>query len=159
MHPEISVLPSRLFYNGALTDGPDLATKTAKPWHNDSKFGVYKVFSVAGNQESAPGKSMKNRTEAQMVLTLYHRLQVAYGRQIKVGVIAPYRGQVNELRGIFAVRYGGEILENVVFNTVDGFQGQEKDIIILYNVRAGPGVQSIGFLNGSFYHYLDSDLY
>ncbi len=32
------------------------------------------------------------------------------------------------------------------FNTVDGFQGQEKDIIILSCVRSGPNLQSIGFL-------------
>lgn len=32
------------------------------------------------------------------------------------------------------------------FNTVDGFQGQEKDIIILSCVRSGANLQSIGFL-------------
>ena len=32
------------------------------------------------------------------------------------------------------------------FNTVDGFQGQEKDIIILSCVRSGPNLQTIGFL-------------
>lgn len=32
------------------------------------------------------------------------------------------------------------------FNTVDGFQGQEKDIIILSCVRSGPNLNSIGFL-------------
>jgi len=36
----------------------------------------------------------------------------------------------------------------VDFNTVDGFQGQEKDIIVLSCVRAGPGLQSVGFLAG-----------
>lgn len=32
------------------------------------------------------------------------------------------------------------------FNTVDGFQGQEKDIIILSCVRSGPNLSHIGFL-------------
>ena len=32
------------------------------------------------------------------------------------------------------------------FNTVDGFQGQEKDIIILSCVRSGPNLHQIGFL-------------
>ncbi len=125
-----------------------MASKTAKPWHADAKFGVYRVFNVVGNQEQAPNKSMKNSSEAQMVLLLYNRLQVRWGNKMTVGVISPYRGQISELKVIFRERFGRDILDHVTFNTVDGFQGQEKDIIILSTVRAGPGVQSIGFLNG-----------
>jgi senataxin len=36
--------------------------------------------------------------------------------------------------------------DSLSFNTVDGFQGQEKDIIILSCVRSGPNLRSIGFL-------------
>ncbi|KAF9049605.1 hypothetical protein BDZ89DRAFT_1057486 [Hymenopellis radicata] len=147
MHPEISLLPSKLFYEGRLTDGPEMASKTAQPWHADSKFGVYRVFNVAGNQEQAPNKSMKNSSEAQMVLLLYNRLQLRWGNKMTVGVISPYRGQISELKTVFREKFGRDILDYVTFNTVDGFQGQEKDIIILSTVRAGPGVQSIGFLN------------
>lgn len=149
MHPEISILPSTLFYDGKLVDGPDMATKTERPWHRDPKFGPYKVFNVSGNQESAPGKSMKNSFEAQMVLLLYNRLQGRWGTDgIRVGVISPYRGQVKELQNVFVRKFGQGVLDLVSFNTVDGFQGQEKDIIILSTVRAGPGVDSIGFLKG-----------
>ncbi|KIY69126.1 hypothetical protein CYLTODRAFT_373369 [Cylindrobasidium torrendii FP15055 ss-10] len=147
MHPEISLLPSKLFYDGELKDGPDMAVKTQAAWHADSKFGVYKVFSVSGNEEQAPGKSMKNVEEAEMVLALYRRLRRTYGTAIKVGVIAPYRGQVVQLRNIFLRAFGDDVTDTLVFNTVDGFQGQEKDIIILSTVRGGPGVKSIGFLS------------
>ena len=51
-----------------------------------------------------------------------------------------------ELKRKFQRSFGVDILGKVDFNTVDGFQGQEKDIIILSCVRAGPRVQSIGFL-------------
>jgi senataxin len=65
----------------------------------------------------------------------------------RVGIVSMYRGQVIELQRAFEQRFGRDIKGKVHFHTVDGFQGQEKDIIILSCVRAGPGVQSVGFLS------------
>lgn len=42
-------------------------------------------------------------------------------------------------------KYGERILEHLDINTIDGFQGQEKDIIIVSCVRANKN--SIGFLS------------
>ena len=47
MHPDISCVPSKIFYNGRLHDGPDMAKKTEQPWHAEPKLGVYKFFSVS----------------------------------------------------------------------------------------------------------------
>ncbi|KAF8908974.1 AAA domain-containing protein [Gymnopilus junonius] len=65
----------------------------------------------------------------------------------RVGVVSMYKAQIRTLRQLFSERFGKSILTKVDFNTVDGFQGQEKDIIILSCVRAGPGLQSVGFLS------------
>ncbi|KAJ7644131.1 AAA domain-containing protein [Roridomyces roridus] len=62
-------------------------------------------------------------------------------------VISMYRAQIVELRRQFTQAFGADVLHTVDFNTVDGFQGQEKTIIILSCVRAGPGLESIGFLS------------
>ena len=67
----------------------------------------------------------------------------------RVGVVSMYRAQILELRRAFESRFGIDITSQVDFNTVDGFQGQEKDIIILSCVRAGPGLQNVGFLSGA----------
>lgn len=56
----------------------------------------------------------------------------------QVGVIAPYDDQVKLLKGILP---GG-----IEARTVDGFQGKEKEVIILSLVRSNP-MGKIGFLN------------
>ena len=156
MHPDISQLPSNLFYNGRLRDGPDMAGKTVRSWHSHPKFGTYRFFNVeAGVESNAPGAShsLINRTEVQVAVALYNRLIkdfLSADLDFKVGIISMYRGQIAELRRAFRSRFGEEVMSTVDFNTVDGFQGQEKDIIILSCVRAGPGLQTVGFLRGTF---------
>ncbi|KAJ9085560.1 DEAD-box type RNA helicase [Entomophthora muscae] len=46
----------------------------------------------------------------------------------------------------FARKFGSGISKTVEFNTIDGFQGQEKDIVIFSCVRAGAAAD-IGFLS------------
>ncbi|KAG1848713.1 SEN1 N terminal-domain-containing protein [Suillus subalutaceus] len=150
MHPEISRLPSRIFYEGRLLDGPDMDVKTKQPWHLHPKFGTYRFFNVNRGQETANGHSLKNTTESQVALALYARLCKEFSDidfDFRVGIVSMYRSQVIELQRAFEQRFGRDIKGKVHFHTVDGFQGQEKDVIILSCVRAGPGVQSVGFLS------------
>ncbi|KAI0754949.1 SEN1 N terminal-domain-containing protein [Daedaleopsis nitida] len=152
MHPDISQLPSNLFYDGRLRDGPDMADKTNRVWQAHPKFGTYRFFSVEfGTEANAPGAghSIINRAEVQVAVALYNRLTKEFSTSnldFKVGIISMYRGQIAELKRAFQQRFGEEVLHTVDFNTVDGFQGQEKDIIILSCVRSGPGLQTVGFL-------------
>lgn len=154
MHPEISVVPSRLFYDGRLLDGPDMGKKTQKPWHANEKFGEYRFFNVQGIEEKGPSHSLVNRSEIQVAVALYNRLRQEYSNfdfDFKIGIVTMYRAQVRELRRAFEQRFGANITNVVDFNTVDGFQGQEKDVIILSCVRAGPNLQSVGFLAGTLH--------
>ncbi|KAF9220939.1 hypothetical protein BS17DRAFT_786249 [Gyrodon lividus] len=150
MHPEISQLPSRLFYQGRLLDGPDMVSKTKQPWQSHPKFGPYRFFNVLDSREEGTvGHSMKNTREAEVAVALYARLRkefAAIDLDFRVGIVSMYRGQVVELQRAFERKFGEDMRGKIHFHTVDGFQGQEKDIIILSCVRAGPGVQSVGFL-------------
>ncbi|KAI0031389.1 SEN1 N terminal-domain-containing protein [Vararia minispora EC-137] len=150
MHPDISALPSLLFYQGRLLDGPDMAERTKRPWQENQRFGTYRFFNIIGGQEVSVGTSTTNPMEVQIATHLYARLtkefsSIDFGS--RVGVVTPYRQQVIALRQAFRKRFGDDIASGVDFNTVDGFQGQEKDIIILSCVRAGPGLETIGFLS------------
>ncbi|KEP48853.1 helicase SEN1 [Rhizoctonia solani 123E] len=150
MHPTISAVPSRLFYNGRLQDGPDMDQRTRQVWHASSLFGPYQFFDVAqGREEAQSNHSQINRGEADAAIALYSRLTREFKTtnfEYRIGIVSMYRGQVAHMKSRFAAVYGQAILKSIDFNTVDGFQGQEKDIIILSCVRAGTNVQSVGFL-------------
>lgn len=153
MHPEISLLPSRVFYQGKLLDGPDMDVKTTQPWHLQEAFGPYKFFNVAGQEQSSQSHSLINKAECQIAVALYARLCKEFSSfdfDFRVGVISMYRAQIGELKRAFVQRFGSDIVGKILFHTVDGFQGQEKDVIILSCVRAGPGLQNIGFLAGTY---------
>lgn len=152
MHPDISRLPSSIFYESKLLDGPDMAAKTKRPWQSHPKFGTYKFLNVSWGTEESRGHSTWNQNECEVAIELYARLAEEFSSimaVIRVGVVSMYKAQVTELRKRFIQRFGETILASIDFNTVDGFQGQEKDIIILSCVRSGPGLQTIGFLSGT----------
>ncbi|KAJ1303188.1 hypothetical protein OPQ81_011387 [Rhizoctonia solani] len=150
MHPTISAVPSRLFYNGRLLDGPDMDERTTQVWHASSLFGPYQFFDVAqGREEAQSNHSQINRGEADAAVALYDRLTREFKNtnfEYRIGIVSMYRGQVAHMKSRFTAVYGQAVLKSIDFNTVDGFQGQEKDIIILSCVRAGTNVQSVGFL-------------
>ncbi|KAH4923321.1 hypothetical protein HBI23_092450 [Parastagonospora nodorum] len=149
MHPEISLFPSREFYDGKLMDGGDMATIRKQPWHQSMLFGPYRFFDVAGQQSAAPkGHSLINRAEIEVAMKLYHRLTSDfpdYNFRGKIGIITPYKSQLTELKTRFASVYGAQIIEDIEFNTADAFQGRESEIIIFSCVRASDR-GGLGFL-------------
>jgi senataxin len=116
MHPFISELPSKIFYNGQLRDGPDMSKKTAAVWHQKNIFGPYRFFNVGGAEVKA-GTSTKNPEEARVAVELFGRLEADFGDKInlamRVGVISMYREQLFELKRKFTDRFGPSILERI----------------------------------------------
>lgn len=151
MHPDISQLPSKVFYDGKLVDGPDMAEKTKAPWHVRPIFGTYRFFNVNGQESSGRGHSLKNEAEINAIISLYRSLRDQYGSSDrlmgKIGIISMYKDQVNLLKRKFRDIFGDQAFDDIDFGTVDGFQGQEKDIIILSCVRSGAHLRAIGFLS------------
>ena len=93
-----------------------------------------------------------NKGEALLTLNTLRNYYTKIGKQrvldeqIDVGVISPYRAQVQYLRGLIKRdAFFKPFRHLVTVNTVDGFQGQERDIILISMVRANDDGQ-IGFL-------------
>ncbi|PWN49744.1 hypothetical protein IE53DRAFT_388008 [Violaceomyces palustris] len=150
MHPEISVFPSTTFYDSQLKDGPNMAQLTSQPWHRTKMMKPFRFFSTKGLESPGRGHSLINKEEVNVALAIYERLRLDYPRtdfDYRVGIVTMYKAQVFELKNTFKSRYGADILQRIDFNTVDGFQGQEKDIIILCCVRSNTEFKGIGFLS------------
>ena len=93
-----------------------------------------------------------NKAEAELTLLALEQYFTKIGKErileerLDVGVISPYRAQVQYLRRLFKKREFFKPYRHLIsVNTVDGFQGQERDIILISLVRANDEGQ-IGFL-------------
>lgn len=147
MHPEISFYPSWTFYDGRLVDGGDMAGLRKQPWHKSWLLGPYRFFDVQGQHQSK-GHSLININEINIALQLYGRLVNDYPNydfRGKVGIITPYKSQLQHLKNKFSAAYGTGITKDIMFNTTDAFQGREAEVIIFSCVRAAPS-GGVGFL-------------
>ncbi|EFA82214.1 DNA2/NAM7 helicase family protein [Heterostelium album PN500] len=144
MHSSIRAFPSKHFYNDLLEDGPNIPSR-ATNYHANPFFGPLIFYDLSFSVETKPGGgSVFNEDECRMALQLYQLLLKTYPDELfsgRIGIISPYRQQVLSLREYFK-NYSG-----ISIDTVDGFQGREREIIIFSCVRApaekGAG---IGFL-------------
>eukprot|EP00300_Choanocystis_sp_HF-7_P016710 c19503_g1_i4.p1 GENE.c19503_g1_i4~~c19503_g1_i4.p1 ORF type:complete len:774 (-),score=164.69 c19503_g1_i4:67-2388(-) len=147
MRPEISCLSSNLFYDGLLVNSGRTITPAADRPHHADPF--LKPF-VLVNVDSPPTSDVYfNTSEAVAVVDILLRLRRYYSNEMqlegKVGVITPYRRQLSLLRDKIHAEIGGSWARWIELNTVDSFQGREKDVIILSSVRAD-AKEGIGFV-------------
>lgn len=94
-----------------------------------------------------------NKAEAELVLTTLRNYIDKIGRErflserLDVGIISPYKVQTQYLRQQIRKREEFRPFRQVIsVNTVDGFQGQERDLIFISLVRSNDNGQ-IGFLS------------
>ncbi|CDO92256.1 unnamed protein product [Kluyveromyces dobzhanskii CBS 2104] len=152
MHPSISKFPSLEFYKGKLRDGSSVQEVNKREWHNKYPFGPYKFFDIVTGKQKQNMKTMSytNPEETKVAIELVENLLSSYESKYdftnRIGIISPYREQMQNMRNQFRRYFGDQIRSYVDFNTIDGFQGQEKDIIIISCVRADDKSSSVGFL-------------
>jgi len=123
MHPEIMSVSNRLFYDGRLRSGVPHAERLPPDRHSV----VFVPVVPPGGKGS---DSRRNDAEAAMVAHLVRRyLAMPEITPASIGVVSPFRAQVVLMR---------KMLEdtNVTVDTVERFQGGERDIMILSLVRA-----------------------
>ena len=152
MHEEIMKFPSQWFYNGELEAAPEIRYRGILDW--DTPISWIDTSEMDFKEEFV-GETFGriNKAEADLLL---QELKVYINRiggkrvleeRIDFGIISPYKAQVQYLRN--KIKASGSLKPYrslLTVNTVDGFQGQERDVIFISLVRANEEGQ-IGFLN------------
>lgn len=137
MHPEICRFPSKQFYDNRLIT--PLRPSQTYP------FKPYILFEIRHGTQKASKTSLENEVEANLIKNLLQAVVMKAPEGSEIGVITPYKGQRRLLTNrISSLQTQRSIKVDV--NTCDGFQGQEKDIIILSCVRTFETSKSVGFL-------------
>ncbi|XP_077213886.1 uncharacterized protein LOC143848744 isoform X3 [Tasmannia lanceolata] len=150
MHPQIRDFPSRYFYQGRLTDSESVTNLGDEIYCKDPLLKPYVFYDVTHGRESHRGGSVsfQNVHEAQFCLRMYEHLQKTLksygGNKVSVGIITPYKLQLKCLQREFADVLNSEEGKDLYINTVDAFQGQERDVIIMSCVRASN--HGVGFV-------------
>jgi DNA replication ATP-dependent helicase Dna2 len=119
MHPDIMTVSNQLFYDGRLRTGVT---------HEDRlpPDGRAVEFVAVTGGSGPDNDSRRNTAEAEAVAQLVRRYS---GMSFTIGVISPFRAQVALIRGLLQD-------VNVTVDTVERFQGGERDIMVLSLVRA-----------------------
>jgi superfamily I DNA and/or RNA helicase len=146
MHEAIMAFPSAQFYDGSLR-----ADESVRGHRLCDLIGVadcpltetpVEFIDTAGagyDEEPEPaGESRRNPREAELVCRKVQALLEAGVAAEGIGVITPYAAQVRLLRDKLHTP-GLEI------DSVDGFQGREKEAVVLSLVRSNPEGE-VGFL-------------
>jgi len=143
MHPEICQFPSAHFYDNQLKDGGPMETKRTALFHENSFLGPYVFYDVVDGYEesgrSIRSQSLCNESEVAVSLEILKFLNLRYPQEFhpeRIGIITPYKQQLKELRLQVTNEFGPSIAGKMEFNTVDGFQGREIDMLIFSTVRA-----------------------
>ncbi|KAG8071881.1 hypothetical protein GUJ93_ZPchr0006g42394 [Zizania palustris] len=152
MHPKISKFPVSSFYESKISDGENVLHRDyEKRYLAGPMFGSYSFINIEAGKESTGkyDKSLMNAIEVAAVTRIVQRLfkeSVVSSKNISVGVVSPYKGQVRAIQEKLGKSYETRPGFAVKVRSVDGFQGAEEDVIIFSSVRSN-GSGSVGFLS------------
>ncbi|NXF99344.1 SETX helicase, partial [Sakesphorus luctuosus] len=134
MHPDICLFPSMYVYDRTLKTARAIEENRCS---SDWPFQPYLIFDVADGREQRDNDSYSNPREVKLVMELIRTIKEKrkdLGIR-RIGIITPYSAQKkkiqDQLDSVFRNNSPGEV------DTVDAFQGREKDCIVVSCVRAG----------------------
>ncbi|KAH0658561.1 hypothetical protein KY289_027309 [Solanum tuberosum] len=149
-HPAILQLPSEMFYGGECMSIP--CKEDDKTWLPPNKEFPLLFIGIQGcDEREGNNPSWFNRIEASKVVEIIRDLIQNKGlKEEDIGVITPYRQQVLKIRRALIQSFDWA---NIKVGSVEQFQGQERQVIIISTVRSTiqhndfDRIHYLGFLN------------
>ncbi|MEJ7643972.1 MAG: IGHMBP2 family helicase [Chryseolinea sp.] len=152
MHEDIMKFPSSYFYHDKLIADDSVRAELLMPNQQPVEF-----IDTAGcgyaEQQNTETLSRFNEDEARLLIRRTEALVTEIGlqewmdRKLSLGIITPYRAQVDFLNKLSEASPALEPLKRLIaINTVDAFQGQERDVILISFVRSNQKSE-VGFLS------------
>lgn len=152
MNESLMRFSSEWFYDGQLEAAPEVRHRSLLDDIDDPLVWI-DTSNEAAEQFVGSNYGRINKTEAALTLQALHDYVERMGRtrlvneRVDFGIISPYRAQVQYLRGLIKRDdYLRPLRKLITVNTVDAFQGQERDVIVVSLVRSNDDGQ-IGFLS------------
>ncbi|XP_071805215.1 putative helicase MOV-10 isoform X3 [Asterias amurensis] len=138
-HPAILKLPNQMFYANELEVHADEAVRTSLcSWDRLPQKNFPILFHGVEGKDEREGHSPSFFNLAEVTIVVEYvedLLNKRGGRQIKesdIGIISPYRRQVQKLQKVLQKRHH----KNIKVGSVEEFQGQERLVIIVSTVRS-----------------------
>lgn len=169
----IMQFPNREFYAGQLTSDPSVRYRSILDWDTSMEWVETQtlpppshvgreqtrpfpeeadLLRAEGGREQLSGTSHVNPAEAELTMQTLKDYFLKIGKdrilyeRIDVGIISPYKAQVHLLRQLLRRdAFWKPFRPLITIDTVDGFQGQERDVIVISLVRSNDEGQ-LGFL-------------
>ena len=138
MHRDIAEFPNYAFYGNRLEVVPlhhqTLPTEICHSQNGiEQMLRTRRIAFVATQKPRAAASAKTNQVEAEMiaatVVQIYNICNDRFDESQTVGVIVPYRNQIATIRGAID-RYGIDVLHNITIDTVERYQGSQRDYII-----------------------------
>jgi len=146
MHPDISYYPRNCFYGGRLRDGITAEDRSMVGRKVASLFqGKPLLFvHIEGKEDYYNNTTSRwNRKEAETTISVLERLHSLDVPLSSIGLVTPYEGQrLTLVKRVFERLNLTET--DIEIKNVDGYQGREKDFIVMSCVRSN--ARNIGFL-------------
>lgn len=151
MHESIMIWSSDAMYDSKLMAAESVRFRKFDQFENvltliDTTGADENFKEIVGDDDD---DSKSNIGEAEIVMRTVEKFLSEKYKILpsEIGVITPYSGQLSLLREMRAVRSEeNEIFKDVEISTVDGFQGREKEAIIISTVRSNE-TNEVGFLS------------